>query len=142
MSISSGSGVAVPEAAGVNWDGAGAGLTAMQLAVKVHGREEKGTGGAKYLYRSCKSTSHGDNKPGTSFSSSSRDLGGPPCRAVIFCRRLAPLFAASRSRLRRALVWVGVSPGSAPVGEAALGESAIVQEWCGRGRVVVVIERL
>jgi hypothetical protein len=77
-----------------------------------------------------------NNVPGTSFSISLRVLGGPPCNADICCRRLAPLFAARRSRRSRALVCVGVSPGTAPVEEAAADESAMVQcGWCG---VVVV----
>jgi hypothetical protein len=65
--------------------------------------------------------------PGTSFSISLRDFGGPPCSAVIFWRREAPLFAASRSRRSRAFVWVGVSPGSASVEGAEAGESAMMR---------------
>lgn len=57
----------------------------------------------------------GQSVPGTSFWNSLRSLGGPPCRAVICCRRDAPLLAARRSRRRRALVCAGDSPGAEAV---------------------------
>lgn len=77
------------------------------------------------------SVTPGSHILGTSFSNSDMSLTGPPCNAVICCRRDAPLFAARRSRRSRALVWVGVSPGRAPV-EAAEGESAISLRCCWR----------
>ena len=149
MSISSGSGVAVPEAAGVDRDRVGAGLTALRLAGSTHaGRIEgdgvRGTGDGVRVQSRSITAAAGDgaenNVPGTSFSISLRVLGGPPCNADICCRRLAPLFAARRSRRSRALVCVGVSPGTAPGEEAAADESAMMQVWwcgcgcgCGRG---------
>ena len=81
MSTSSGSGVAVPDLEGVRWGkGIGAGLTGMRLA-SVYGLGR--------VFRTTRLYA-----PGTSFSTSLRSLGGPPCSAVICCRREAPLFAA------------------------------------------------
>ena len=88
--------------------------------------------------------------PGTSFSTSLMSLGGPPCSAVICCRREAPLFAARRSLLSLALAWAGDSPGTAPgAGAAVSAMSAAVVVWRVGSRwnqnssvvvVVVVVE--
>jgi hypothetical protein len=65
MSISSGSGVAVPEAAGVNCDGAGAGLTETPLAVEwadMVGRSRRGRGRASaiFVHANCSLGLHRD----------------------------------------------------------------------------------
>jgi hypothetical protein len=126
MSISSGSGVAVPEAAGADCDDVDAGLPRTQLVVARY----MASINIERVVASCMRCPHKlqvlddvESVPATSASSSLRVRGGPPCNDVICWSRDAPLLAARRSLRRRALVCTGDSPGRAVV-EA--GESAMV----------------
>jgi hypothetical protein len=80
----------VPDAAGVKGAGEGAGLTATPLAVELTWwwgaaaglMEDEGDGPWKST-RAAARRDTGTDAPGTSFSSSLRDFGGPPCSADI-----------------------------------------------------------